>query len=73
MPLTTTESGSRIIADSRPRCPVCAEKMVFPESSGLTANGTVSHLWSCDSCGQTLVTYWASQRLAANPLSGRYG
>ena len=30
--------------------------MVAPEASALRADGKVSYLWSCDCCGQSLVT-----------------
>jgi uncharacterized protein with PIN domain len=39
-----------------PRCEACTDSMVAPEASALRADGKVSYLWSCDSCGQSLVT-----------------
>jgi hypothetical protein len=39
-----------------PRCLACAESMVAPEASALRPDGKVSYLWSCDCCGQSLIT-----------------
>jgi hypothetical protein len=40
-----------------PHCGMCFDLMTAPESSVLMADGVVSYLWICDSCGQTLVTH----------------
>jgi len=39
-----------------PTCESCSEPMVAPEASALLNDGRVSYVWSCDRCGQTLVT-----------------
>jgi hypothetical protein len=39
-----------------PRCEACSDSMVAPEASALRPDGKVSYLWSCDCCGQSLVT-----------------
>jgi hypothetical protein len=42
-----------------PLCSLCSNSMVAPEASALQADGDVSYLWSCDSCGQGFVTHAA--------------
>jgi hypothetical protein len=49
-----------------PRCPSCSDLMVAPEASVLGPDGDVSHLWTCDSCGQGFVTR-ARSRIPAWP------
>jgi hypothetical protein len=39
-----------------PRCSMCADLMVAPESSVLTKDGVVTYLWCCERCGQSVVT-----------------
>src|SRR4029077_7937634 len=39
-----------------PLCSLCSNSMVAPEASALQADGDVSYLWSCDSCGHGFVT-----------------
>ena len=39
-----------------PKCEACGDLMVAPEASGLRPDGCVYYLWSCDCCGQSLVT-----------------
>jgi hypothetical protein len=39
-----------------PRCAACAGSIVAPEASAQRADGEVSCLWSCDCCGQSVVT-----------------
>lgn len=39
-----------------PRCTTCADTLVAPEASAFKSNGEVSYLWSCDTCGQGVVT-----------------
>jgi hypothetical protein len=40
-----------------PKCEACgADSMVAPEASALRPDGSVYYLWSCDCCGQSLVT-----------------
>ena len=39
-----------------PRCSACADVLVAAEASVLDLHGRVSHLWTCDSCGQSLIT-----------------
>jgi transcription elongation factor Elf1 len=41
-----------------PRCSTCADTLVAPEASVFKPDGEVSYLWSCDTCGQGLVTDW---------------
>src|SRR6201984_3436551 len=38
-----------------PMCSLCSNSMVAPEASALQADGDVSYLWSCDSCGHGFV------------------
>ena len=42
-----------------PLCSLCSNSMVAPEASALQADGDVSYLWSCDSCGHGFVTHAA--------------
>jgi ribosomal protein L37AE/L43A len=51
-PRVTSQSRVRQL----PRCESCLEPMVAPEASALLTNGRVSYVWSCDRCGQSLVT-----------------
>lgn len=39
-----------------PKCEACADFMVAPEALALRPDGNVCYLWSCDCCGQSLVT-----------------
>jgi hypothetical protein len=39
-----------------PKCEACGDSMVAPEASVLGPDGSVYYLWSCDCCGQSLVT-----------------
>jgi hypothetical protein len=48
-------------ASQMPRCTMCFDLMTAPESSVLMPDGVVSYLWSCDSCGETVVTHCPSQ------------
>ena len=41
---------------SLPVCSICSDTMVAAESSAIEANGGVSYLWSCDTCGHGFVT-----------------
>jgi uncharacterized protein with PIN domain len=43
-----------------PRCSICSNSMVAPEASALKSNGSVSYVWSCDSCGHAFVTHAAA-------------
>jgi hypothetical protein len=45
-----------------PRCEACSESMVAPEASTLSSDGKVLYLWSCDCCGQSLVTLFGAER-----------
>ena len=45
-----------------PKCEACGDLMVAPEASGLRPDGSVYYLWSCDCCGQSLVTWHADSR-----------
>ena len=40
------------------RCSICPDTMVTHEASVFKSDGEVSHLWSCDTCGQGFVTEW---------------
>ncbi|SHN78100.1 hypothetical protein SAMN05444170_3578 [Bradyrhizobium erythrophlei] len=39
-----------------PSCVVCSKVLIAPEASAFNFDGDVSYLWSCDYCGQTIVT-----------------
>jgi hypothetical protein len=54
-------------ASQMPRCAKCFESMTAPESSALMPDGVVSYLWSCDSCGESVVTYCFSQSRSKEP------
>jgi hypothetical protein len=43
--------------------------MVAPEASALSSDGKVSYLWSCDCCGQSLVTLFGA-KWRARPRKG---
>jgi hypothetical protein len=51
-------SGRRPRVHFIPRCSICSDIMVAPEASVFKADGEVSYLWSCDTCGQGFVTEW---------------
>jgi len=57
---TVDKVRSQVICRPRvrqlPTCESCSEPMVAPEASALLNDGRVSYVWSCDRCGQTLVT-----------------
>jgi hypothetical protein len=54
----TSSNPSRALprASERPTCRVCADTMIAAEASVLTADGVVSYLWACDTCGYGFVT-----------------
>jgi hypothetical protein len=54
-----------------PLCSLCSNSMVAPEASALQADGDVSYLWSCDSCGHGFVTHAALYPPAQKRIHGR--
>jgi hypothetical protein len=58
VPENSVHSGSLHWPRTRDRlkCSTCTDAMVAPEASVLESDGNVSYLWSCDTCGQSLVT-----------------
>jgi hypothetical protein len=55
-----------------PMCSLCSNSMVAPEASALEADGDVSYLWSCDSCGHGFVTQaaiWVNLRSVKKKLA----
>jgi hypothetical protein len=56
-----------------PLCSLCSNSMVAPEASALQADGDVSYLWSCDSCGHGFVTHaaiWANRQCSFGKETG---
>jgi hypothetical protein len=49
-----------------PICTVCADSMVAAEASAYQADGVVSYLWTCDTCGYGFVTKHTLKRPARN-------
>jgi hypothetical protein len=43
-------------ASSRLICTICADTMVAAEASALLADGAISYLWACETCGHSFVT-----------------
>jgi len=50
-----------------PKCAACSDVLVAPEASVLSPEGDVRYLWTCDSCGQSLIT---DTRLANSQRAG---
>lgn len=49
-----------------PTCTVCADSMVAAEASAFVAEGIVSYLWTCDTCGYGFVTKHTLRRFICN-------
>lgn len=45
-----------------PVCAVCADTMIAAEASAFLAEGCVSYLWTCETCGYGFVTKHAVTR-----------
>jgi hypothetical protein len=43
-------------ASDMPVCPICADSLVAAEGSAFSADGELSYLWSCETCGYGFVT-----------------
>jgi hypothetical protein len=43
-------------ASDMPDCPICADSLVAAEGSAFSAEGELSYLWSCETCGYGFVT-----------------
>ena len=57
-----------------PKCEACgADSMVAPEASAFRPDGEVFHLWSCDCCGQSLVTVAAIAAAATSRAMNAVG
>ena len=59
--MTASDLSSRSLSDvprgrSLPTCSICAEGMVAPEASAITADGSINYLWTCETCGYGFVT-----------------
>jgi hypothetical protein len=39
------------------RCPLCGDWMVAPVASEFVEGGGIRHLWECDSCGESTLTF----------------
>jgi hypothetical protein len=37
-------------------CPICADSLVAAEGSAFSAEGELSYLWTCETCGYGFVT-----------------
>ena len=48
------------------QCPVCADTLIAAEGSVLEADGHVSYLWTCETCGYGFVTRHDMKRYACN-------
>jgi hypothetical protein len=48
------------------QCPVCADTLIAAEGSVLEADGHVSYLWTCETCGYGFVTRHEMKRYACN-------
>ena len=46
-----------------PSCTACSDLLVAPEASVLSPEGDVRYLWTCDSCGESLITSTRSANL----------
>lgn len=49
-------------ASDMPDCPICADSLVAAEGSAFSANGELSYLWSCETCGYGFVTTHAIKK-----------
>ena len=45
-----------------PACPICADSLVAAEGSAFSAEGELSYLWTCETCGYGFVTRHAITR-----------
>ena len=52
-------------SDSR-QCPVCADSLIAAEGSALGADGHVSYLWTCETCGYGFVTTHEMKQFVCN-------
>ena len=43
-------------ASDMPVCPICADSVVAAEGSAFSADGELSYLWCCETCGYGFVT-----------------
>ena len=48
-------------ASDMPDCPICADSLVAAEGSAF-ADGELSYLWSCETCGYGFVTRHAIKK-----------
>lgn len=46
----------------RPVCTICSDTMVAAEASAFLSDDVISYLWTCDTCGCSLVTKHAVNR-----------
>lgn len=53
-------------ANNMTACPICADSLVAAEGSAFSADGEVSYLWSCESCGYGFVTKHTFKAYACN-------
>ena len=51
-------------ASDMPDCPICADSLVAAEGSAF-AEGELSYLWSCETCGYGFVTRHAIKKTFA--------
>jgi hypothetical protein len=49
-------------ASDMPTCPICADSLVAAEGSAFSADGELSYLWSCETCGYGFVTRHAIKK-----------
>jgi hypothetical protein len=49
-------------ASDMPDCPICADSLVAAEGSAFSADGELSYLWSCETCGYGFVTRHAIKK-----------
>ena len=52
-------------ASDMPDCPICADSLVAAEGSAFSADGELSYLWSCETCGYGFVTRHAIKKAFA--------
>lgn len=53
-------------ASDKQACPICADSLVAAEGSAFSADGELSYLWSCETCGYGFVTRHAIKAYACN-------
>ena len=47
-----------------PVCPICLDSMIAAEASAFDADGGVSYLWNCETCGCGFVTRHQARQYA---------